>query len=266
MPYAQLATIRLYYEEDGSGTPIALIHGTSSDADIWGPAKAELARQGRVIAYDRRGCTRSERPEPYAATSVSEQADDAAALLAALDAIPAVVVGRSYGGTIALDLATRYPDRVRALVLLEPGAFPLAPEVRPFMEGTADRVRRAVAEHGVGAVAEAVLRVVLHDEGWEALPAGTKARLAENGPAILAEMSERIDLIDPAEYARRLAQITQPTLVVAAASSPPPFRQMTDRLTSALPNARQVVVEGGHLITPADPRVVAFIREVIGKD
>lgn len=264
MPYAQLPTIRLYYDEDGSGVPILLIHGTTSDADIWGLAKAELAHLGRVIAYDRRGCTRSERPEPYLTTSYSEHADDAAALLAALDAVPAVVVGRSYGGGVALDLAVRYPERVRALVLLEPGTGPLVPESMTFLMGLRDRVRRAAAERGVEAVAEAVLRPVLHDEGWEALPPQTKSRLANNGPAILAEMSERIDLIDPAEYARQLAQITQPTLVVAAASSPPDFRQMTDRLTAALPNARLVVVEGGHMITPAEPRIVEFIREVVG--
>ena len=46
---------------------------------MWAKAVEELARFGRVIAYDRRGCTRSERPEPYERTSVAEQADDAAA-------------------------------------------------------------------------------------------------------------------------------------------------------------------------------------------
>lgn len=56
-------------------------------------------------------------------------------------------------------------------------------------------------------------------------------------------MSERLDTIDPSEFTRQLARITQPALVVAAASSPPVFRRMTDRLTAALPNARQVVVE-----------------------
>jgi esterase len=50
---------------------------------------------------------------------VAEQADDAAGLLDALAALPAVVIGRSYGGAVAIDLALRNPDRVRALVLLE---------------------------------------------------------------------------------------------------------------------------------------------------
>ena len=99
--------IRLYYEEHGEGAAVACIHGGGCSALTWADAVKELARLGRVIAYDRRGCTRSERPKPYERTSVSEQADDAAGLLDALAAAPAVVIGRSYGGAVAIDLALR---------------------------------------------------------------------------------------------------------------------------------------------------------------
>ena len=98
MPDARLNGIRLYYEQQGEGTPILCIHGTSSSALVWGEAVATLARLGRVIVYDRRGHTRSERPEAYERTSVSKHADDAAALLDGLRATPAIVIGRSYGG------------------------------------------------------------------------------------------------------------------------------------------------------------------------
>src|SRR5437667_1786656 len=65
--------VRLYYEEHGRGDPILCIHGTSSSAMVWRPAAIdELSEQGRVILYDRRGCTRSERPDPYE-TSVVQQ-------------------------------------------------------------------------------------------------------------------------------------------------------------------------------------------------
>jgi esterase len=85
---------------------------------MWTDAVPELARLGRTILYDRRGSFRSERPNPYA-TNVHEQADDAAALVEALSAAPAIMIGRSYGGAITVDLALRYPELVRALALLE---------------------------------------------------------------------------------------------------------------------------------------------------
>jgi esterase len=89
--------IRLYCEEHGSGAPILCIDAAGGTALAWAGAIDELARLGRVIAYDRRGCARSERPQPYQRTSVGEHADDDAALLDALAAAPAIVVGRSYG-------------------------------------------------------------------------------------------------------------------------------------------------------------------------
>ena len=117
--------VRLYYEEHGDGDPILCIHGTSSSAMVWRPAAIdELSALGRVILYDRRGCTRSERPDPYE-TSVVQHAEDAAALLLALGAVPAVVIGRSYGGETAIELALRHTDLVRALVLLEAASLTL---------------------------------------------------------------------------------------------------------------------------------------------
>jgi esterase len=262
MPEIQLPAIRLYYEEHGTGAPILLIHGTGGDADIWGSAPEELARLGRVIVYDRRGSTRSERPAPYQRATPAEHADDAAALLAELGAMPAIVIGRSYGGQVAVNLALRYPERVRALVLLEGGAQALSPELGAFLAGLRDRIRAAVAERGVAAAGETLLRSVLGDAGYEAAPEGMKARMAANGPAIVADMEGRKgDRLDPA----RLHEITCPVLVVAATSSPAPMRGGCEALAAALPNARLALVEGGHLITPVDAQIVSFIQEVLAR-
>ena len=131
--------VRLYYEEHGSGTPILGLHGAGSSAVFWEDAAQELSRLGRVIIYDRRGSSRSERPEPYEVTSVREHADDARELLRALDAEPAVLIGRSYGGTVALDLALRHPESVRALALLEAGPMGLSDGVRRVVRVTRAR-------------------------------------------------------------------------------------------------------------------------------
>ena len=73
----------LYYEEHGAGEPILCIHGTGSSALSGATRPSSSATLGRTILYDRRGFSRSERPEPFV-TDVHQHADDAAALIDAL--------------------------------------------------------------------------------------------------------------------------------------------------------------------------------------
>lgn len=171
MPTVLVNGIKLYYEEHGTGPPILLIHGTSSSALVWGDAVKEVAKRGRCIAYDRRGCFRSERPVPYDTTDVTEHADDAAALLDALDAAPAIVIGRSYGGETALDLAWRYPNKVRALALLEPAILTLDPEAMAWAEPLKTEVL-AAAETDLSSVGRIFIRGVLGEGGVGVVPGG----------------------------------------------------------------------------------------------
>jgi pimeloyl-ACP methyl ester carboxylesterase len=253
--------IRLYCEEHGSGAPILCIHGAGGTALTWARAIEKLAGHGRVIAYDRRGCARSDRPQPYERTSIGEHAEDAAALLAARASEPAVVIGRSYGGTVAIDLARRYPDRVRALVLLEPDApRELAPAMVTWVNTVTDRLRRVAARDGVDAIAEALICEVAGRQAWRSFPDEVQQMLSGNGAAIRAELEGEWWL--PADAAA-LATIQQPTLLVAAADSPPEFHEPIEALAQALPNARTALIDGGHLIDPAAPDVIAFIEEVL---
>jgi pimeloyl-ACP methyl ester carboxylesterase len=249
---------RLHYEERGSGAPILCIHGTGSSALAWAPAILRLARHGRVIAYDRRGFSRSRSAAPGGPLSVADHADDAAALLSALGATPAVVIGRSYGGSVALDLALRYPAYVRALVLLEGVPESLDPEAERWVRGVAERTLAAGAR-GPAAAAETLFREVLGDDGWSGLPDETRRMFLDNGPAILAELRGGwLPDLGPAD----LARIGKPALLVAATDSPPAFRRVHDVAAAAMPNARTALVGGGHLIDPAGPAVLAFLEEV----
>jgi hypothetical protein len=106
----------LYYEEAGEGVPILLIPPAGATASTWGPVTEELARIGRVIAYDRRGYARTG-GEPV--RLISTHTADAAAIVESLQAAPAVVVGTSAGATIAVDLAVRRPELVQAVIAHE---------------------------------------------------------------------------------------------------------------------------------------------------
>src|SRR5688500_3831936 len=98
MPTIRANGIDLYYEEYGAGAAILGVHGTPGTALLWVDAARELAGHGRCVVYDRRGFLRSGRPEPFDTVDLSDHVEDAVALLDALAAAPAVVIGRSTGG------------------------------------------------------------------------------------------------------------------------------------------------------------------------
>jgi esterase len=258
VPEVRANGVSLYYEEHGTGEPILCIHGGGSSAAVWVDAAAELGTRGRTIVYDRRGSFRSERPEPYV-TDVHQQADDAAALIDALAAAPAIVIGRSYGGTIAIDLALRYPDRVRALALLEGDAPSLSEDATRWLADLERRVL-AAAKADIGTVTETVFRAVAGDAAWEGLPEAAKQMFAANGPAVVAELRGGF----PDFTTEQLATIEQTTLlVIAEGSLQPGYAEVTSRMAAAMPSARVESIEGGHLINPADPVVLAFVDEVL---
>ncbi|CAN5639449.1 alpha/beta hydrolase [soil metagenome] len=260
MPDVRANGVRLYHEVHGAGDTILCIHGTSSSAMMWREAAIEsLAALGQVIIYDRRGCTRSERPEPYE-TSVPQHADDAAALLETLDAHPAVIIGRSYGGAVALDVALRYPHLVRALALLEPGDITLDGEASHEDDELRDALE-AAASRDVSTVAETLLRQVLGDAAWESFPEELRGMFRDNSPAVLAEVRGAGLSVSTVE----LSRIGVPVLVVAGAESPAQFRRLSERLADGIPGARGTIVGGGHLIDPEGPEVLSFVRSVLAE-
>ncbi|MBI5088769.1 MAG: alpha/beta hydrolase, partial [Actinobacteria bacterium] len=121
----------------GEGSPVLVIHGAGEDATMLEPFAAQLAEKGhRVITYDRRGTGASGRDD-WPGSGAGQHADDAAALLSALDIASAQIVGLSSGGVIALDLAVRHPEVVTDAFVWEAPAVGAVPDgeviTRQFM-------------------------------------------------------------------------------------------------------------------------------------
>ena len=153
------------YVDEGSGAPVILVHGSVSDYREWSNQMAPLARHYRVIAYSRRYHWPNLPPANDADASVEHQTDDLAAIIQAMGIAPAHIVGHSYGGAVALNLALRHPELVRTLVLAEPavsGVLANTPEndvvskesqaIRAemkdaFASGNAERIVRTYAAH-----------------------------------------------------------------------------------------------------------------------
>lgn len=116
MPQKAVRTgVTLNYEISGSGEPLLMIMGTSGSIPLWGEMVSRFAQTHQVIAFDNRGLGGSERGD--GPISVASLAEDAAALLEALDVPRAHVIGWSLGSAIAQELALAHPDRVASTVL-----------------------------------------------------------------------------------------------------------------------------------------------------
>jgi 3-oxoadipate enol-lactonase len=116
MPTAHVNGLDLYYERAGSGPPLLFISGTGGDLRAKpnmfdGP----LTKSFDLLAYDQRGLGQSGKPDQ--AYAMADYADDAAALMSELGWDDALVMGVSFGGMVAQELALRHPARVRRLVL-----------------------------------------------------------------------------------------------------------------------------------------------------
>jgi len=186
MPHVEGAGVALHYRSLGEGPAVVLVHGMASDSAAWEPALAQLGAAGlHAIALDRRGYGASGAPEPYAATTVQEQAEDVAALLGALDAAPALLAGEGFGALVVLELLVRRPGLFRAAVLADPplhafvpAATPALAEERTLLEeglregGRAAAVRAWLAAAGVAADDDRTTRAVAAAQGFFADYAG----------------------------------------------------------------------------------------------
>lgn len=139
----------LYYEVNGKGPFLLLIHGGGGDADKFHQISSQLTDHYTVITYDRRGHSRSKLDNRLEDYSVETHSNDAHLLLAKLTDKPAYVFGSSSGAVIALDLCIRHPEQVSVLIPHEPVLLPLLDhdeqvQAREFMEDLKKNHKSAV--------------------------------------------------------------------------------------------------------------------------
>jgi pimeloyl-ACP methyl ester carboxylesterase len=150
MNRAQIGGRELEYETRGAGEPVVLVHGALV-ADAFAPLLVEpvLTKRHQLILYHRRGyagSTHSDGP-----LSIEQQAADCRALMRHLGLQRAHIVGHSYGGAIALQLALEAPQAVHSLALLEP-ALLIVPSAQQFMEAMDPVFQMYEAGNKTGAV------------------------------------------------------------------------------------------------------------------
>lgn len=160
---------RLFWQVQGNGPAVLLIAGTPGDGGQFDRLATELQAARTVITYDRRGTSRSERPDGWHSTSVQEQAHDAADVLTMAGVGPALVVGTSNGAAVALELALRHRDLVHSAILHEMPLLSVLADPAPVGEMIGSIVETGMAAGGPRQALEAFLRFAFGDlvvDGW----------------------------------------------------------------------------------------------------
>jgi 3-oxoadipate enol-lactonase len=243
----------------GDGLPLLLVHGFPLDRTVWREVVAALTGWRRIVP-DLRGMGLSEVPPRY---SMTEYADDLAALLDALDVPQAIVCGLSMGGYVAFELLRRHPHRVRALVLMNTRAEPddaVGKRARDDMVALVER-------EGPGAVADVMVPQLLAPANLSAMPhvAERLRGMITTNPAagIIGALQAMRDRPDSRPL---LPAITVPTLVVAGRDDRLIPASASHDLADAIPGAQLTrIAHAGHLAPLEQPvatsRVIAEFLE-----
>jgi 3-oxoadipate enol-lactonase len=253
-----LSGARINYERSGSGFPVLFIHAGIADARMWEPQARAWVDRFDMIRPDLRGFGNSELPPtPYSIRS------DLIALLDHLGVDRAHAVGCSMGGTVAIDLALDYPERVERLVLIAAG-------VSGSDLGEADAelfadIEAADKAGDLDAVNRAEVRLWVdgprRPEG-SAPAAVRKLVLDMNGRALHSDWAaaEHLNLDPPA--ISRLGDIRAPTLVIVGDQDLPHASANADVITSSIAGARrETIKDTAHL--PSLERPEEFNRIVL---
>lgn len=239
--WVSVGDARIHYRDAGTGPPILLITGGTGDADCWLDSYTALAQSNRVIAYDRRGHSRSSGPP---SSDLHLHAEDAATVLTRLDAAPATVLGWSIGGVIALDLAINHPELVHRLILIEPPLH-LKKEFDFRFLAMFARVALLRRLRGDRAAADAFKRFV-DGLSWDRIPARLRERMLANSTALMADLDAGTGEHLSEEQIRR---VTVPTLLLYGTASPPILHRPVKRLGTLMKAAHLQEIEGaGHLM------------------
>jgi 3-oxoadipate enol-lactonase len=265
MPFTRVRDLNMHYEIAGSGPRLLYISGTGGD--LRGQPRVfdgPLPKTFEVLAYDQRGLGQTDKPD--VAYTMADYGEDAAALLDAVGWDRAFVIGVSFGGMVAQELALRHSQRVERLVLCctssggEGGAsYPLDEiqhmplEEKAVFQMSISDVRKDAAWQAANseAVQQAIQAARITDERRKATPGG------EMGARRQLEARAGHDTYD------RLPSLRMPVFLAGGKYDRQAAPANLETLRDRIPGARLEFFEGGHGFTREDPRawerVTAFL-------
>jgi lipase len=236
--------LHVYEWGDADGPPVLCLHGVTSHGGRFRRLAEEHLSAYRVIAVDLRGHGHSDWDPPW---DFETHVGDVRETLNALGLTRVDIVGHSFGGRLALELAARHPELAGQLALLDPAVWVPPPVALERAEGHRHDVSFADVEEAIEARLEIgtplTRRDVLADELPEHLEAGADGRLRYrfSRSAVIAAYGEMAK-------SPPLESVQSPVLLLRAAESDVLPDVLVDAILAGLPQAAEIVVPGGHIV------------------
>ena len=266
--FIEINELTVHVKTNGHGEPVfVLLHGFGASLFSWHAVMEPFSQYGTVIAYDRPAFGLTERPMTWTGENPYSPQASVDLLLGLLDHFniqKAILVGNSAGGMVSMQFTLQHPDRVQALILVDPAVYEGGggPSwLRPFyntlqMNHLGPLIVRSIQSSGIN-----LIKMAWYDPSKitpETMAGYTKPLRADNWDRALWYFTAASQ---PAGLPEHLSEFTLPVLVITGDTDKIVPTANSVRLAGALPNARLVIIpQAGHV--PHEEQPALFMQAV----
>ncbi|MET0068422.1 MAG: alpha/beta fold hydrolase [Candidatus Thiodiazotropha sp.] len=263
MPYLTTSQIRLYYERRGTGCPVLFLPGVGGDLrsrpNIF---DTSLADRFDILAIDHRGTGQSDKPDME--YSMQQYAEDAEGVLDAIGWQSAHIIGVSFGGMVAQELAIGAPQRVRSLILCcttSGGAGGSSYPIHELSELSPQARSRRMLAIGDSRYSEAWQAEHPEETAEMLAAAAASASPFLKEPGGIAGITRQIEARRHHNTYDRLPALRVPTLVCGGKYDGQARPEAVRNLHGQIEGSEIVFFEGGHRFLEQDPNAFKFIAQ-----
>ena len=255
MPYIKINAANIYYEEHGHGPETILFaHGLFWSGQLYENQVAVLKKEYRCITFDFRGQGKSEVTK--SGYDMDTLCEDAVALIKALNIIHCHFVGLSMGGFVGMRLASRYPELLKSLILLESSSDP-EPKENVGRYRLLNFFARLL---GISILSNRVMQIIfgkkfLNDPSRKQIQQKMKARIASNHRRGITRAVKEV--IEREGVHHEIEKIKIPTLIIVGDQDVACVPAKSKRIQIQISGSKLVVIPGaGHTSTIEEPEAI----------